>query len=217
MSLVGGLRPLYVIINKTDTKATSEVDAVESLIRNEFEEAGINVEAYLRFSSKAPLDELMQVIQSIPNDSSAEEYLSNLTDDFIPSLINACKKDNDQSNKEFNKSNKQCAKKRDAIISLCQSIQNDSIEAASIPHWETHFLRSDRYEMSAEEGGQMINLLDKVANEDIASLYKEIEEYGDLMQENQNAFRAKNEESNTLRQFMECQSKVKRLIKDLKG
>lgn len=208
-------RPLYIIINKTDTKAKSEVDAVEDLIRREFDEAGIKVESYIRFSSKAPLDELMGVIQSIPNDSSAEEYLSNLTEDFIPTLINACSEDDKNAGKELDASNKKCDKKWDAIINLCQRIQNDSIDAANIPHWETHWLSKDRYEMDENEGQRLRNLLEKVANDEIVKLSEEIGEYGNLMQENQYAYQNKNKENATLRQFQDYQSKIARLINDL--
>lgn len=208
-------RPLYVIINKIDTKATSEVNAVENLIRKAFEDEGIKVEGYLRFSSKAPLDELMNVITSIENDSSAEEYLTTLTDDFFPSLIEACEKDNKEAAKALGSSNKKCDKKWEAIIKLCQTIQNDSIDAANIPHWEEHFFSKDRYEMDASEGEQLINLLEKVANTDIVKLSEMISEYGDLMQENQLAFGQKNKKDNTLHQFREYQSKLNRLIADL--
>lgn len=208
-------RPLYVIINKIDTKATSEVNAVENLIRKAFEDEGIKVEGYLRFSSKAPLDELMNVITSIENDSSAEEYLTTLTDDFFPSLIEACEKDNKEAAKALGSSNKKCDKKWEAIIKLCQTIQNDSIDAANIPHWEEHFFSKDRYEMDASEGEQLINLLEKVANTDIVKLSEMISEYGELMQENQLAFGQKNKKDNTLQQFREYQSKLNRLIADL--
>lgn len=208
-------RPLYVIINKIDTKATSEVDAVENLIRKAFEDDGIKVEGYLRFSSKAPLDELMNVITSIENDNSAEEYLTTLTDDFFPSLIEACETENKEAAKTLDSSNKKCDKKWNAIIKLCQTIQNDSIEAESIPHWETHFWSKDRYEMDASEGGRLKTLLNKVAYNDIVKLSDIISEYGNLMQENQLAFGQKNKEDNTLQQFREYQSKLNRLIADL--
>lgn len=208
-------RPLYVIINKIDTKATSEVDAVENLIRKAFDDEGIKVEGYLRFSSKASLDELMNVITSIENDRSAEDYLATLTDDFFPSLIEACEKNNKKAAKALDSSNKKCDKKCDAIIKLCQTIQNDCIDAANIPHWETHIFSKDRYEMDASEGEQLINLLEKVANTDIDKLFEVISEYADLMQENQLAFRQKNKEDNTLQQFREYQSKLNRLITDL--
>ena len=208
-------RPLFVIINKTDTKASSEVEAVERLIKKAFDDEGIKVEGYLRFSSKAPLDELMEVITAIENDSSAEEYLSTLTNDFIPSLIKACEKDDKTAARKLDASNKKCDKKWDAIIKLCQTIQNDSIDAANIPHWETHWLSKDRYEMDKQEGERLINLLDKMANEGIIKLCEKIGQFGELMQENQEAYGQKNKEDYTLQLFRDYQSKLNRLIADL--
>ena len=208
-------RPLYVIINKIDTKATSEVDGVENLIRRAFEDEGIKVEGYLRFSSKTPLDELMNVIASIEKDSSAEKYLINLTDEFLPALIDACEEDSKESAKVLDSSNKKCDKKWAEIIRLCQTIQNDSIEAQGIPHWEEHFFSKDRYEMNASEGGRLINLLGKIAETDVAKLFDAISKYGDLMQEQQLAYGQKNDNDYTLQQFREYKSKLNRLIADL--
>jgi len=207
-------RPLYVIINKIDTKATSEIDAVENLIRKAFEDEGIKVEGYLRFSSQAPLDELMNTITTIENDCSAEEYLTTLMDDFFSSLIKTCEKNNKEAANAFNASNKKCGRKLYAINKLCLTIQNDSKDAADIPHWEKHIFRKNRWEMDASEGELLISLLNKV-DTDSLKLPDEITEYGALMQENQDTFKRKNEAENILRLFKDHRSKLKRLITDL--
>lgn len=208
-------RPLYVIINKIDTKSKSEVDSVEKLIRKAFENEGIPVEGFIRFSSKAPLNELMNTIASVQNDSSAEEYLSVLSQEFMPSLISACERDEKEAVKKLDSTYQKCDKKWNSIVKLCQTIQNDSINARDIPHWETHLFSKDRYEMDATEGNQLRTLLEKVANQDIVKLSKQIGEYGDLMQENQLAYGDKNEEAYILQQFRECQNRINHLISDL--
>lgn len=206
-------RPLFIIINKIDTKSTSEVDSVEKLIKKAFEEEGIKVEGYLRFSSKTSLTELMTTISSIENDSSAENYLTNLMDDFIPKIILSCENDYKDASKELNDSNKKCDEKRESIYSLCKTIQNACLEAQSIPHWEDRWWQwKDRFEMDKQEGKKLIDLLEKVANTDIKDLLKEIEDYGYLMQENQNSYNQKNKENNTLQVFRDCRTKLNRLI-----
>lgn len=208
-------RPLFVIINKVDTKSKSDVDAVEKLIKKSFDDEGIKVEGYIRFSSKEPIETLMNVIDSIPNDNSAEQYISLLTDDYFPSLIETCEKNSKKARKELEKSNHECENIREEIIELGQQIQNDSIEAANIPHWETHIFSKDRFEMTQFEGERMINLLEQVANTEIVDLVNMIKEYGDKMQENQNAYSQSNKEQYTLKQFADCKDKLNKLINEL--
>ena len=60
-------KPLYVVINKVDTKAETEVNKVEQLIRKTLRDSGISVQQFIRFSAKAPLNTIMDPIQRIPS------------------------------------------------------------------------------------------------------------------------------------------------------
>lgn len=40
-------------------------------------------------------------------------------------------------------------------------LESDCRRAAEIPHWEEHMFRKDRFEMSAEEGEELGNILEK--------------------------------------------------------
>lgn len=59
--------PLYVIINKADTKSPGELDKLEKHIRQTMERSGIKVQGYLRFSQKAELEELMSIVKTLPD------------------------------------------------------------------------------------------------------------------------------------------------------
>lgn len=41
-------------------------------------------------------------------------------------------------------------------------LESDCRRAAEIPHWEEHMFRKDRFEMSAEEGEELGNILEKI-------------------------------------------------------
>lgn len=58
-------KPLYVVINKVDTKAKSEVDKVEALVRRTMEEAGIEIEDVIRFSKKEPVQNILNLISNV--------------------------------------------------------------------------------------------------------------------------------------------------------
>src|SRR5690606_21509892 len=70
--------PLYVVINKADTKSPNELDDLESHIRNTVINNDISVNGFLRFSQNHSADELLGIISQIPNriqkDELAEIY-----------------------------------------------------------------------------------------------------------------------------------------------
>ena len=208
-------RPLFVIINKVDTKSKRDVDAVEKLIGKAFAAEGIKVEQYIRFSSKEPLDKLMGAINSVVNDNSAQQYLSQLVDDYMPSLIEACENDCQKAKQELQESNNRCDEEWNVIISQCRRIQDDSFKASNIPRWEEHLFRKDQYEMTKEEGNRLINLLHKVAENEVVDLAESIENYSEMSKENQQLRSNLSEEEYVLRQFTEYQDKLTKLINTL--
>lgn len=58
-------KPLYVVINKVDTKAKSEVDKVEALVRKTMKEAGVKIEGVIRFSKKEPVQNILSPILNV--------------------------------------------------------------------------------------------------------------------------------------------------------
>ena len=209
-------RPLYVIINKVDTKSKSEVDSVEKLIRKAFDTEGIKIEQYLRFSSKEPIDGLMGVIKAVENDNSAERYISLLMDEYLPSLIDAYGEESKKAHQELKCSNDKCDAQWTQIINLCRRIQDDSYEAAGIPHWETHFFGKDRYEMDESQGNRLINLLEKISDKEIVALVDLIEEDENIVKENQQCQSNASELNYKVRQLNDCREKLSKLLKELK-
>lgn len=66
--------PLYIIINKADTKSPKELDKLETHIRQTMQRAEINVQGYLRFSQKEKLDALMQIVKNLPGISRRQGH-----------------------------------------------------------------------------------------------------------------------------------------------
>ena len=75
-------KPLYVVINKVDTKPKSEVDKVEALIKKTLANEGLTVQQFIRFSSQAPLEQIMNPIQSVERISNRANFLSDLRTDI---------------------------------------------------------------------------------------------------------------------------------------
>ena len=66
--------------------------------------------------------------------------------------------------------------------------------------------------MSEAEGHRLINLLDKVANNEVVDLAQSIEDYSEMSKENQQLRSNLSEEEYVLRQFTEYQEKLTKLM-----
>lgn len=184
-------KPLIVVINKVDTKSTSEVDKVENLIRKTLSDEGLNVEKFIRFSAKAPLQDIMTPINEIHRDESRDEFISIVENDILQlmDIINSGVKD---ANEEYQKCTKKAERISDKFNRGMESLWNSCNEAAGIPHWKEHFFSSDRYEMNKTEGTRLIELLEEIAttrsnaiadiyNEEMLAVAEEQQAYSDLV------------------------------------
>lgn len=140
---------LYVVINKSDTKSSGELDKLEQHIRQTMERAEIDVKGYIRFSQKSRIDELMNVIQSleaknINNDISfiCSDIQSdiNLLDEKLKSLRQRVQEyENLIENREK------------IILSDLETLKDSSQRVASIPQLNSRWFHADDYRMDQEE------------------------------------------------------------------
>ncbi len=79
-------KPLYVVINKVDTKSEYDVQKTEKLIKDTLSSNGIDVQRYIRFSEKTPLADIMNCINAVTHDDNADRYLGSLKD-YVDYLI----------------------------------------------------------------------------------------------------------------------------------
>lgn len=70
-------KKLYIVINKVDTKAPSEVESVLKLVKSTFEKEKIKVASYLKFSKKEKLNVIMELVKQI-NKESEYKYLDEI-------------------------------------------------------------------------------------------------------------------------------------------
>lgn len=154
-------RPLYVVINKTDTKSKVEVDQVETLIKKTLKSADIDVQMFIRFSAKADINAIMEPIQQVKHSSVKDDYLDNLlntADYFLAEQLKDVKK----AEKEATKLENNYDQLANDYYSSLRKLQDDCEEACGIPHWEEHLFSKDRYEMDADEGESLLNLLKEI-------------------------------------------------------
>lgn len=168
-------KPLYVVINKVDTKSDSEVQKVENLIRKTLSDEGLAVEKFIKFSVKAPLEDIMNPIKSVNKIASRDTLVSDVNDDLEKLLCILSNRE-----KELNESYEQACQEgydlTDQFNECLKEMQDDCDTACDIPRWKTHFFSSDRYEMTESEGSKLRYLLNTISDDHVNALADKFEE-----------------------------------------
>ena len=155
-------KPLYIVINKVDTKPESEVEKVEKLITGTLQSAEINFEKIIRFSSKAPLSDIMDPISQINRDTNQDNYLADLKD-----VIAQWVKELNDNVLEQKRNSDSLSKKIDSICDKYNkandALGNDCEAAADIPQYKSGFLGiGEGYKMNSDQYNNMINILNRI-------------------------------------------------------
>lgn len=154
-------KPLYVVINKVDTKSSREVDQVEQLIKKTLQDAGLSVQAFIRFSAKENLNSIMGPILSVTPDSSQKDYWKELIaflenyKNEIQQWLNEVKTQRRQLELAIDN----CV---DKYVDRLKELQNQCEKASQVPQWTEHIFSKDRYEMSETEYQRLINHLNVI-------------------------------------------------------
>lgn len=155
-------KPLYIVINKVDTKPESEVEKVEKLINSTLEQYGVPYVQIIRFSAKAPLSDIMTPINQIKRDESQETYLYDLKEtisDWVKELnddVLAKKKETDGLSKKIDGI---CDKYNQANAALGR----DCEEAVGIPNYKPGvFGIGEGYKMSNEQYNYLKSILQRI-------------------------------------------------------
>ena len=142
-------KPLYIIINKVDTKSPSEVKQVEQAIRATCSKEKLEVKGFIYMGMKTPLDELHQVFSTLGSSSSLGllEAFSQRIQELIDEQMNI-KKECDAKRKQYDQ---ELSELETTFSNNLDTVAELAEEAAAIPHFETHFFSSDCFEMDVLE------------------------------------------------------------------
>lgn len=208
-------KPLYVVINKTDTKADSEVNKVEQLIRETFQREGVAVETFIRFSAKAPLNNIMEPIKGVNNTVVGENYLTQV-ETKITNAIDDIKKQSSSLKSKFD----QCVRQANALtnryVKAINQTRGDCETAVSIPHFEEHWFRKDGYELTQEEMSRLQATLDRIAESHMDKLCEIYDNQMEKTQEGQDAWRNYQDSLANVRQMEGCLKQFQKYVTQLK-
>ena len=207
-------KPLYVVINKVDTKPESEVQKVENLIKKTLSDAGINVQRYIRFSAKAPLVSIMDPIKNVKKIASRDTFVMDVKTDLeqLMKILDNCVK---EANSNYNNVSREGENLTEEFYDCLRALQGDCEIAANIPQWVEHLFSKDRYEMSAYEGNRLMNLLDQIAGDRIQTLEEKFGERVDKAHEIQQEWSELCNYKAAWQRTNECYEQYKKVSKDL--
>lgn len=142
-------KPLYIIINKVDTKSPSEVEQAEQAIRATCSKEKLEVKGFIYMGMNTPLTELRQIFSTLGSSSSLDllDTISELIQEGLDEQMNIKKEYDDkqhQYHQELSELETTFSNNLDAVAELAEA-------AAAIPHFETHFFSSDCFEMDVLE------------------------------------------------------------------
>jgi len=212
-------KPLYVVINKVDTKTQKEVDDVEGLIRKTFVDEGVSIQGILKFSKKEPLADIMATIGSIKGASTQESFLNDLRDSVqkIATVIDADVTKQSQKHQECRHITESIST---GIRGTIQSTKTACEHAVRIPHfnkanWLQSFVRDDRYEMSCAEYKELGSVLTDIDKAKMSSLKSLSDNLIDASKKEQAAHEAYKTASFNARRINEVLSKLRIKINEL--
>lgn len=159
----GVRKPLFVVINKVDTKSVTEVNKVEALIRKTFDNEGIVVQQYIRFSSKSSLADIMNPIKvsvsTTNNNSDFVRYVGGLLDWAVNWVSDSLARENT----ELEKSKEEARQLESNFYGLLRGLQSHCEVVGSIPQYNERLFREDNYTMSQQDYGKLTRYLDEIS------------------------------------------------------
>ena len=173
-------RPLFVVINKCDTKSKGEIDGVENLIRDTFQREGVEVRQFIRFSEKADPAHLLAPLSDIELGGDEWPMLCHLNElCYSIGWRDAYVKVQRENDKQ---ETQRVSDWLDAFKSEFQEIANrcDNVKEAVDSSWTTHTFRSDKYELSAGQGSYVKSTLSELSNLSRKEI-KDISDFADVV------------------------------------
>ena len=156
-------KPLYIIINKVDTKSPSEVKQAEQAIRATCSKEKLEVKGFIYMGMKTSLDELHQVFSTLGSSSSL-----GLLDGFsqhIQALIDEQMDIKKEYDDKLHQYHQELSELETTFSDNLDTVAEIADEAAAIPHFESHFFSSSRYEMDVLEYDELKKKLDVLSEE----------------------------------------------------
>ena len=156
-------RPLFVVINKVDTKNPEGVETFKKKIKETLANSGISYEKIISFSKKEKASEILKYLNSV-NKASVEvnaiESIRNIMKKYkrdIHSKVVKCKSLAESARGEGSNTSAQFTRSVNNLIKKCETV-------GDIPSWNEHLFSANVYEMSPTQHSDFEKGLDDIKN-----------------------------------------------------
>lgn len=157
-------KPLYIVINKVDSKSASEVEAVEKLIRKTLSESGVQIVDVIKFSQKEDVKVLLSKIKEVKPSNDDRGFWETIGERLADALREA-ETEVSELKKEQSSLGLAIEESVDASNALLGSLSEFCEALAGIPEFKSKWFKADCYEISEGAYERFINLLSCIASE----------------------------------------------------
>lgn len=167
-------KPLYIVINKVDTKSGQDIQRVENLIRKTLADEGLQAQQIIRFSNKAPLKDIMEPIKKVSRISARETFVGDIKGD-IEEILGIMDQGVKDLTEKYNSVFQEGEAITDQFIDGMQALRVDCETAESIPDFRPGVRvfgigTDDRYVIPMDKYLQLQNLLDNISDAHLQTL-----------------------------------------------
>lgn len=213
-------KPLYIVVNKVDSKAKSEVDKVVCKIEETLANKGVPCQGIIRFSMKEDIKQIMNVIRDVKRNKPVDDYFKS-TREGLNDLAKNFRKQYDTAYEVRNGYIESMRKDKDTIAQIWDKIRDLNEAILNIPNFKKGGLfSSDRYEMTVFQAEQLVEMIRRIidqtdADSEISKMIRQIESLEQNAYEYGKASMKMSELSKKGTRINDSQEQFNKLINDL--
>ena len=157
-------KPLYIIVNKADSKAKSEVDKVVRKIGETLRSKGVPIQGIIPFSKNEDIQQIMNVIHSIKKNEPVNNYFEIAQKD-LKDLEQEISENREAKRTQLHESEMQIESDEDDLDHILNRLFDCCKEMSELPQRKEAFLGlgSNKYVMTEEEASNFFGLLYSIA------------------------------------------------------
>lgn len=157
-------KPLYIVVNKVDSKAKSEVDKVVRKIEETLANKGVPCQGIIRFSIKEDIKQIMNVIHAVTRNKPVDNYIKN-SQDALKELEGAMWKKYEETSKQVQNSLSEIDRDEDAIDDIIRQIRDYGMRLINMPQPKSTWLGlgANQYVITEKQAEDYVRLIEEIA------------------------------------------------------
>ncbi|MCH5231220.1 MAG: dynamin family protein [Muribaculaceae bacterium] len=166
--------PLFIVINKTDTKAPSEVEKAKQKIANTLANDGIKVEDFILFGHNVPISAILSIISNKVIHKGDQDNFIRIVRDNMKKVYETLKHETTLANNSKNKCLQEADQLQYEFENNCRQLQYLAERVAEIGQKKETWLGfgKDVWQMSIEEKQELDSLCQNQLQDYVNNLYQ---------------------------------------------